>query len=231
MKRRASVNRLQGVDGFGSMLTTEQMAQAEHIGGVTDWVTVLFGGKPQSWWSEVDSVQKDLIRVSNDISAIGKETWDNIQYDLAGFASRGEPAPLNFTGRFPGYDFMMSEAMESAKKMLVVKDHVPTSQDISYARTLIGVGKQAVEFAQKYSPEVQDRVAQDRANIESMIADAPLRSPETVGVETFVEDIKRRAALLMKSVGSAAFGILSPILLVGGIALAGFILINMFQKK
>lgn len=230
LRRREMATRRYGFDGFGSFVTMEQMARAENIGGVTDWVTSLFGGKPQSWWSEVDSIQKDLLRVSNDISAIGQTTWDNIQYDLAGFYSRGEEAPYGFDGRFPGYEFMMSESSEALKKMIVTSDRAPSDADIVYGRTLIATGKPAVEFAQKYAPEVQARVANDRAVLEGQIGTTPLRSPESVGVDTFAEEVSRRAALMAKAAGGAAGSVLNTVLLIGGIAVAGLLLMNMLKK-
>ena len=164
--------------------------------GFFDWVTKLFGGKPQSWWDRLNSLQSQLIMVLNEVTTFPKNVWNGIQQELANMRARGEAWPFGYDGRFPNYEWVDKEGHDLAKRLIASESHVPTDEDMDFAARLIPVLRGAANFATKFMPEYQAQIAATKAKVEANLAKSKLRSPAEAGQEEFVRALQDRADML-----------------------------------
>jgi hypothetical protein len=179
--------------------------------GLFEWMVDLLG-KPQSWYTRLNTIQNDLTIALAEITSFGRASWEAIQQSIAQMISEGNQSAASIT--FPGYDFCTEDIPAQVKTIIVTKEHTPTDQEVSTAESRATLYKKAVGFAKEVDSVSAARAEAESAVVKSNLAKSELRSPEEVGVEVFEEELKKRAKAL---VGGGLEVLMPALLAIGGI--------------
>jgi len=152
--------------------------------------------KPDSWYKNVDRIQKELAYVQAGVSAIGPEVWNAV-------ATR--------TGKMTSYDDTMGDLLKWTKTMLVTKEegwlftdikgHIPTEAEIAEADARAKMYRGMLEMAKQVAPELKAAAERDEAQARAMIGNTTLSSPGAVGEAEFYRQVEERAKNLGTGLG------------------------------
>ncbi len=172
----------------------------EQLSGLGDWMSDLFG-KPQAWYDRIGRDQAEISALLAEVNAIGSTLWNEMQGRIAGAIQAGAYVPVD---RFTDFNWTQDDLLEQAKLLLITKSQTPSDQQIATAESRIKLYRAMVEYAKSILPEialqVQDEGDRQRAAVNAM----SLRSPAEVGVETFKQELERRASALGSGLGVGA---------------------------
>lgn len=184
-----SLSRISGDEDYQADVYPESRFSVRDLSGMGGILDSLFG-KPQSWYDRVNALQNQLAVLQAGISAIGPELWDTI------FSQYQEQGGSNSVGHFDSYDATMSRLASDMAAILVTSKYVPSDEALNSANIAIAWWNPELSYARSVMPELEAKVQADMAESQAMVSAASLKSPATVGVETFEKEVEDRAKAL-----------------------------------
>lgn len=194
--------------------------------GQFDWVTSLFGGKPQSWWDRLNGIQNEIAVRLAQITTFPADVWDMIQGRIAQMIREGKSGVPE---RFPGHAWAVTELESLASKLVATQNHVPSESDISFAERLVTLLGPAISFATNIAPEIRAEVEANAAKVAANLSKAKLRSPEEVGVKVFAEELEKNASAMAGKIGFGGLGIAA--IVVAGLLLTSRVRSNPGRRR
>lgn len=181
-------------DWYGSMFGLNGL-------GAWEWVTKLLGGKPQSWFDDVNAIQNALSVANAQLNAIGKKNWETIASQVQPILKAREanpqiPNPFPFA-YFPGFDWMQGEIDNQLRAMMVTDSHVPEDNVIAFAKVRIADFAPMFAYAKGLVPALKAAADAAAADMTAKLSKTGIKSPTAVGVDTFVEEVKNRSSALI----------------------------------
>lgn len=204
------------------MIPMRYSPEVIHVGGMSGILTSLFG-KPQSWYDNINNLQKQLTLLLTEITAVGKDIWNTIAGKLAeaGGATR---VGLKY---FSDYDWTTNEIVQGIKNIIVTADHEPTDYAINLAKLRVEEFTPQVAYVKRVAPELVAQIEADRAKAEANLAKSRLVSPAEAGEKEFYRAIEEQAG----KIGQFGFGMGLAIVGIAALALMGGRRRNPAQKS
>lgn len=147
-------------------------------------------GKPQSWYTNVSNIQNQLSVLLAGVTAIGSDIWDTVWSAYQGPTQDGSAiSPVD------EYNQVVSNIQAAITGIIVTTSHVPDDPTIAAAQATANTYQSQLNYVQSMAPEMSDVVAQDQAQVQSMLPSA-MTSPSAVGQQAFEDELAKRAAAL-----------------------------------
>ena len=143
-------------------------------------------GLSQSWYSNLNRVQNDLVVVGAEIATIGAEIWDRA---AAAAASQGKVRP------WP-WDLASRTATGRMTQILVTESHIPSDAAILQADNDVRVLRSQSETVKQLAPGIRAEAEAQAAATRARVSAISLRSPEEAGFQAFKDSIAERAGAL-----------------------------------
>jgi hypothetical protein len=191
-------------EDYQASVYPESRFSVQDLSGLEGIWDSLFG-KPQSWYDRLNSIQNQLAILQAGISAIGQEMWDTIADQVAQSGAT----------KFDGYSTTMDRLGSDSTGVLITSSHVPSDAEIQSAQIALQWWNPQLAYARNMVPELEAKVQADMAQSQAMVSASSLKSPATVGVETFEAELQKRAEAL----GQGAFDFMKYLAWgIGGVA-------------
>jgi hypothetical protein len=160
-------------------------------------------GKPQSWYTNVSNIQNQLSVLMAGVTAVGSDIWDTV------WTAQGDSS-----NQVDEYDQVVANISAALTSIIVTTSNVPSDAAISAAQATVANYQGQLNYVESVAPEMSDVVAQDQAQVTSMLPSA-MTSPSGVAQQVFADELAKRAAALGQ--GILDFSAMLPWIL-GGIA-------------
>lgn len=187
---------------------------AEHLSGLGGFLTDVWNsltGKPQSWYTNVSSIQNQLSLVLAGVTAVGSDVWNFVSQQAQGPTQDGSTA-----SGVDSYDTVVAAINAAMKAIIVTTSNVPADADIASAQATASNYQSQLTYVQSVAPDVAAQVQADQAQVQAMLPTA-MTSPSVAGQQAFADELAARAAALGQ--GLLDFASLIPWILGGGIGL------------
>jgi len=177
--------------GYARIRYAPEFVQVAGLGAAGDVMDILFG-KPQSWYTAINQIQKDLAILLAEVTAIDSSNWNATSGELS---KVGAAAAVGLP-YFYDHSWTTKEITQRIQSIIVTDNHVPSDSDIAFAKQRLGEIRSQVEFVKKVAPELQPQIAADRAKAEGLLSNSQLLSPADAGKEAFVKSLEEQAGKL-----------------------------------
>lgn len=171
------------------MISMRYAPEVLHVGGLNGILSSLFG-KPQSWYNNINDLQKKLNLLLAEITAVGKDIWNTIAGKLASVEGGAQQVGLKY---FADYDWTTNEIVEAVKRIIVTASYEPSDYAISLARLRVEEFTPQVAYVKKVAPELIAQMEADRAKVAANLAKSRLVSPAEAGEEAFYKSLEEQA--------------------------------------
>lgn len=154
----------------------------------------LLTGKPQSWYTNVSNIQKQLGVVLAGVTAAGKDLWNTVSQASVGPTQDGSPA-----SGVDDYDQVLGDIDAKLKSIIVTRSQVPDDATIGAAQATAAKYQRELDFVTAMAPEMSAQIAADQRQLAAMLP-GTMTSPSGAGKEEFFKALDERASALGEGV-------------------------------
>lgn len=155
---------------------------------VTDTWNALVG-KPQSWYTNVSSIQNQLSLVLAGITAIGSDIWDTAAVAQGPTQDGGSVTGLD------DYATCVAAINAAMKSIIVTTSYLPDDPTIAAAQATATNYNGQLGYVESVAPELSDVVTADQQQVSAMLP-GPMSAPAVAGQTAFAQALSDRAAAL-----------------------------------
>jgi hypothetical protein len=172
--------------------------------GLFDWLL----GKPQSWYDQLNAVQKAVGVLLAKVQAIDDGVWGAIW-------QKKDPES-RYASRQAAIDALTS----SFTSTVVTSDHEPSDGELAAAQTLTATISGMVDYVQTVAPEIASSIIEEGAKVSAELDRSKLVSPATAGQQAFKDSLNNQLRLLPTNIVTYAL-----------LAAAGLAALFIFTRK
>jgi hypothetical protein len=147
-------------------------------------------GESQAWYDRLASAQNGITVLMAEVEEAGESVWNLVSEQATGKIS------------FTPFQATKDRLLENFQGLIVTTAKTPSDAQIVAAENLIFGVRQMVDFVKKVAPEVATKVDAKGAEIQASVEKAPLQSPEDVGWDEFMKQMKNRTKDLLPSLST-----------------------------